>query len=110
MVLRPVEDPGRRSPLAEHPEHVPEFVEEALRYDSPLRLIGRVASADCLPEGAEIRAGEMVYLMVGAAYYDPVRFTDLAQFTDLDSFARVRTPGGVQATPQFGRCTGMNPQ
>ena len=80
LVLRLVEDPDRWSLLAEHPDLVPEFVEESLRRDPPLHLIDRVASEGCLLEGAEVRAGEMVHLMVGAAQHDPAHFPDPGSF------------------------------
>ncbi len=76
MVLLLVEDPGRWSLLAEHPDLVPEFVEETLRYDPPTHVISRVASQDCRLEDTEVRAGEVVHLMVGAAHRDPARCTD----------------------------------
>ncbi|MET8945087.1 cytochrome P450 [Streptomyces sp. NPDC004542] len=75
MTLRLVEDPDRWSLLAAQPDLVPAFVEEALRFDPPTHVISRVAAEDCLLEDVEVRAGEMVHLMVGAAHRDPARFT-----------------------------------
>ncbi|MGX9883610.1 cytochrome P450 [Streptomyces sp. NPDC002276] len=95
MVFLLVEDPGRRRLLAEQPDLVPEFVEEALRYDPPLHLIGRVASEDCLLEDAEIRAGEMIYLMMGAAHRDPARFTDPDSFDPRRGTPHLAFGGGI---------------
>ncbi|MFI6401153.1 cytochrome P450 [Streptomyces sp. NPDC050548] len=95
MVLRLVEDPERWSLLAEHPDLVPEFVEEALRYDPPLHLIGRVASDDCLLEGTEIRAGEMIYLMMGAAHHDPARYPDPDSFDPRRKTPHLAFGGGI---------------
>lgn len=95
MVLRLVEDPDRWSLLTEHPDLVPEFVEEALRHDPPLHLIDRVASEDCLLEGAEIRAGEMIHLMTGAAHHDPARFTDPDSFDPRRKTTHLAFGGGI---------------
>ncbi|MFJ4466905.1 cytochrome P450 [Streptomyces sp. NPDC089424] len=74
MTLHLVEQPGRWQLLTEQPDLVPAFVEEALRYDPPTHVISRIAASDCLLEDVEVRAGEMVHLMVGAAQRDPARF------------------------------------
>ncbi|GGT04814.1 cytochrome P450 [Streptomyces chromofuscus] len=75
MTLLLVEDSDRWRMVAERPDLVPAFVEEALRYDPPTHVISRVAASDCLLEGTEVRAGEMVHLMVGAAHRDQARFS-----------------------------------
>ncbi|MFI8193435.1 cytochrome P450 [Streptomyces sp. NPDC085946] len=71
-----VEEPRRWDLLREQPDLVPGFVEEALRYDPPTHVISRVAARDTVLADAEVHAGEMVHLMVGAAHRDPARFTD----------------------------------
>jgi len=100
MTLLLVEDPDRWSLLAEHPDLVPEFVEETLRYDPPTHVISRVASQDCLLEGTEVQAGEMVHLMVGAAQRDPARFPDP------DSFAPRRKPTHLAFSGGIHYCLG----
>jgi cytochrome P450 len=74
MTLLLVEDPDRWDALSAQPELVPSFVEEALRYDPPTHVISRVAAQDCFLEGVEVRADEMLHLMVGAAHRDPARY------------------------------------
>ena len=95
MTLLLVEDPGRWSLLAEHPDLVPAFVEETLRYDPPTHVISRVASEDCLLEGAEVQAGEMAHLMVGAAHRDPARFTDPDSFAPRRKSTHLAFSGGI---------------
>ncbi|MFE7271889.1 cytochrome P450 [Streptomyces sp. NPDC057623] len=75
MALLLVERPDRWTLLAGQPDLVPAFVEEALRYDPPTHVISRVAAQDCVLEGVEVRADEMVHLMVGAAHRDPARYS-----------------------------------
>lgn len=97
MLEDPVARPGKASELRAH-------LLEALRYDSPIQLIGRVAR-DELDLGAvgRIRAGERVFLHVGAANRDPDRFAAP------DRFDPRRRGGGLLS---FGlgasRCVGMN--
>lgn len=95
MVLLLVEDPGRWSLLAEHPDLVPEFVEETLRYDPPTHVISRVASQDCRLEETEVRAGEMVHLMVGAAHRDPARCADPDSFAPRRKLTHLAFSGGI---------------
>ncbi|MER6204657.1 cytochrome P450 [Streptomyces sp. NPDC001642] len=95
MVLLLVEDPGRWSLLAEHPDLVTEFVEETLRYDPPTHVISRVASQDCRLEDTEVRAGEMVHLMVGAAHRDPARCTDPDSFAPRRKLTHLAFSGGI---------------
>lgn len=93
----PAARPGRPSDLRAH-------LLEALRFDSPIQLIGRVARDDVyLGDGGRIRAGQRVFLHVGAANRDPDRFAAP------DRFDPRRRGGGLLA---FGlgasRCVGMN--
>jgi cytochrome P450 len=51
-------------------------VEELIRYDSPLQLFERTAVADVEIGGVEIRAGQKVAALLGAAARDPAVFKD----------------------------------
>ena len=55
MTLLLVESPERWDHIADHPELVPDFVEETLRYDPPTHVISRVAAQDCVLGDIEIR-------------------------------------------------------
>ncbi|MBN9493766.1 cytochrome P450 [bacterium] len=66
--------------LMEGPEHLPSAVEEALRFDSPTHMISRFARRDADLGGRKIRAGDMAYVVIGAANRDPDRFPDADTF------------------------------
>ncbi|MGP2438654.1 cytochrome P450 [Streptomyces sp. JW3] len=88
MVLFLTERPGRRDPLTASPDLVPAFVEETLRYDPPTHVISRVAATDRVLGGFEVRADEMIHLMVGAAHHDPARYPDPGRFDLSRNFAQ----------------------
>jgi cytochrome P450 len=100
MALLLVERPDRWNLLAEQPDLVPAFVEEALRYDPPTHVISRVAAQDCVLEGVEVQADEMVHLMVGAAHRDPARYSAPDRF-ELD-----RGPGHLAFSGGIHYCLG----
>jgi cytochrome P450 len=100
MALLLVERPDRWNLLAEQPDLVPAFVEEALRYDPPTHVISRVAAQDCVLEGVEVRADEMVHLMVGAAHRDPARYSAP------DRFELNRGPGHLAFSGGIHYCLG----
>jgi cytochrome P450 len=68
--------------MLRHPQHwvalsqdagrVSAIVEEILRYDPPVQLVGRVAGADMTINGARIPEGDMMMLLLAAAHRDPV--------------------------------------
>ncbi|OBH07250.1 cytochrome P450 [Mycobacterium sp. E1747] len=49
-------------------------VEETLRYDPPVQLVGRIALADMVIGGAEVPAGDVMMLLLAAAHRDPAEF------------------------------------
>jgi cytochrome P450 len=56
------------------------FVEEVLRWDSPVQVTGRVAAADHDLFGNAVRAGDQAVLVLGAANRDPEVFDDPDRF------------------------------
>ncbi len=56
------------------PGHAPAIVEETLRYDPPVQLIGRIASDDMTIGGVEIPAGDTMMLLVASAHRDAAEF------------------------------------
>ena len=57
------------------------FVEEILRFDSPVQLIARVSREDDAEiAGTKVPPGEWAVLMLGAANRDPARYTDPDRF------------------------------
>ena len=56
--------------------HIPDFLEEVLRLESPVKTIFRLARTSTTVGGVGIPAGSTVMLMNGAANRDPRRFED----------------------------------
>ncbi len=65
---------------------VEKAIEELLRFDAPLQLFERTASADATVAGTEIKAGEKVACLMGSANRDS------AVFENADSFDVGRDP------------------
>ena len=61
-------------------ELIPNFIEETLRYESPLRAQFRMAKVRTVVAGVEIPAGSTVMLLPGAANRDPRMFPDPNEF------------------------------
>jgi cytochrome P450 len=74
------ESPELQAELREHRERIPDFVEEALRIESPVKADFRLARRDTTIGGVEIAAGTPVMLLNGAANRDPRHFECPAEF------------------------------
>jgi cytochrome P450 len=71
-------------------------VEETLRYDPPAHVISRVAARDGVLDGVEVRADEMVHLMVAAAHRDPAKHPDPDRFDPhRKAFPHLAFSGGI---------------
>ncbi|MGW7312264.1 cytochrome P450 [Streptomyces sp. NPDC054865] len=88
-----IEHPTQLELVRQHPDLVPDAVEETLRYDAPIHLISRVATVSTELGGVAIAAGETVQLLIGAAHHDP------AYFTDPHTFDVRRRRGGAEDAP-----------
>ncbi|MET7303035.1 cytochrome P450 [Embleya sp. NPDC005575] len=75
------EHPDVRAALADRTLPVADFVEEVLRYDSPIQLTSRIALRDGLSvDGVPVpRFGE-VLVLIGAANRDPARYREPQRF------------------------------
>jgi cytochrome P450 family 150 subfamily A5 len=62
---------------------IPNFIEETLRFESPLRAQFRMAKVTTTVAGLRIPAGSTMMLLPGAANRDPRRFENPAEF-DID--------------------------
>jgi cytochrome P450 len=71
-----IEQPEALRELRRDPALVRNFVEEALRLESPSQGFFRYALADSERHGVRIPAGSMVHLRFGAANRDPEQFPD----------------------------------
>ena len=65
--------------LAADPSGWPNAVEEVLRFDSPVQITGRTSRGTTLG-GREVRSGNRVTVLLGAANRDPDVFADPARF------------------------------
>ena len=75
------------------PEQTEATVEECLRFDAPLHMFSRYALSDLEYGGINLRKGDVIGLMLGAANRDPARFANA------NSFDPFRTDG---ANVSFG--------
>ena len=82
-------DPELQRRLAEHPELAGPAVDECLRHRSPVQSFFRTVTRDVEVAGTELRAGDKVMLLYGAANRDPGVFADPDRF-DLDRYESER--------------------
>ena len=68
------EYPELQDELRAHPERIPDFIEEALRIESPVKADFRLARQATSVGGVEIAPGTPVMILNGAANRDPRRF------------------------------------
>lgn len=68
--------PAQWQRLAREPELLPSAVRELLRFESPVQYTGRRVAADMVLHGRQLRRGELVLAMIGAAGRDPARYHD----------------------------------
>jgi cytochrome P450 len=68
--------PAQWQRLEREPELLPGAVRELLRFESPVQYTGRRVAADMVLHGAQLRRGELVLAMIGAAGRDPARYPE----------------------------------
>lgn len=66
--------------LYEQPDLLPSAVEECLRYESPIQRAWRRVDVDTTVRGRTLRAGDLVFAMLGSANRDPDVFDDPDRF------------------------------
>jgi cytochrome P450 len=69
-------NPEEWARLRDAPALAGDAVEELLRYDSPVQMVGRAAVRDVDLGGTPVREGDPVFAVTGAANRDPERFAD----------------------------------
>ena len=89
------EHPEIQDELRAEPDRIPDFIEEALRVESPVKTDFRLTRRTTTIAGVEIEAGTPVMLLNGAANRDPRRFECPHEF-------RIDRPN-AQAHIAFGR-------
>lgn len=61
--------------LQQQPDLLASAVRELLRYDSPVQYTGRRINTDLVLHGQQLRRGELVLPLIGAANRDPARYS-----------------------------------
>ncbi|RSL30078.1 cytochrome P450 [Salibacterium salarium] len=79
-------NPKEYDKLIENPSLIASAIEECLRYESPTQMIARVASEDVELNKVQIKKGDHVYVLIGAANRDS------KQFSNADVFDITRNP------------------
>jgi cytochrome P450 len=74
------ERPEIQDLLRQDRDRIPNFVEETLRFESPLRVQFRMARRRTAVAGVDIAAGSTLMLLPGAANRDPRTFPNPAEF------------------------------
>jgi cytochrome P450 len=73
-ILAMLRNPIHWTGLGADSGRAPAIVEETLRYDPPVQLVGRVAAADMTIGGVDMPAGDIMMLLLAAAQRDPAEF------------------------------------
>jgi cytochrome P450 len=68
--------PHQKKLLVDHPDRIPNAIEELLRYESPVQYLGRTTTCSIELYGQEIPAGVPLLLLYGAANRDGREFDD----------------------------------
>ncbi|MEU4481325.1 cytochrome P450 [Micromonospora sp. NPDC023966] len=69
-----LDHPREAATLREHPEFAPGYVDELLRYDSPVQLTSRMSTAPSRHGDVDLPAESWIIVMLGAANRDPRRY------------------------------------
>ena len=75
--------PDQRDAIVTDPSLVPGAVEEVLRFHNSTQYMHRTATRDVEAHGEQIRAGDSVLLLIGAANHDPREFGPTAGTFDI---------------------------
>jgi len=75
-----IQNPDQMQKVREDPELIPNFVEETLRYLTPVNNMFRKATRDTVLCGVAIKAGDMLMVKYGSANHDERHFPDPETF------------------------------
>jgi cytochrome P450 len=79
-ILAMLRHPEQWQALAVDPQRVSAVVEETLRYDPPVQLVGRIAAADMTIGDTHVPKGDVMMLLLAAAHHDSAAFDRPAEF------------------------------
>ena len=96
-------NPAARRHIVEHPDAIPDVVEELLRWETPVMAVSRVATRDVELEGCPVAAGDAVMAFIGAANLDDNESTGAGEVRfDRDVNRHLAFGGGIH------RCLGSH--
>jgi cytochrome P450 len=72
--------PDQLKLLRAEPELLDSAIEESIRFEGPVQIAARIADRDRELRGLQLRAGQPLIAMIGAANRDPDTFTDPDRF------------------------------
>jgi cytochrome P450 len=73
-ILAMLRQPLQWAALGADAARAPAVIEETLRYDPPVQLVGRIAAADMTIGGLDVAKGDVMMLLLAAAHRDPAEF------------------------------------
>ncbi|MDT5350236.1 MAG: hypothetical protein QOH91_3523 [Mycobacterium sp.] len=73
-ILALLRHPSQWAALGADASRAPAVIEETLRYDPPVQMVGRIAADDTTIAGVEVPAGDVMMLLLAAAQRDPAEF------------------------------------
>ena len=73
-------NPQQAQLLMQNPDLIDNAVEECLRYDPSIQMVGRYALDDIQFDDVDIKKGDHMYVFIGAAGYDPAANPDPERF------------------------------
>ena len=95
--------PEARRHVVEHPESIPDVVEELLRWETPVMAVVRIATRDAEIAGCPVHQGEQVMALIGAANLDDTECPDAGELHwDRDVNRHIAFGGGIH------RCLGSH--
>ncbi len=74
------EDPALQDRLRRQPELIPNFIEETLRYDGPVKVSYRLVRRDVTVAGIDLKAGTLLTLCLTGGNHDPAHFPNPESF------------------------------
>ena len=73
-ILALLRHPVQWAALGADASRAPAVIEETLRYDPPVQMVGRIAADDMTIAGVEVPAGDVMMLLLAAGQRDPAEF------------------------------------
>ncbi len=74
------DDPDKWNELRDNPDKIDAAIEETLRFDGPVHWVNRKATADTEFHGQKVKAGDIVYAILGSANRDADHYEAADEF------------------------------